>query len=77
MFITSSVNIIECNDFSNMTTENIKDEKISIKVDKDSNLKCARCWHKCESVGKSKTHKEICKRCIENIEGNGEKRVFA
>ena len=77
MFITSNAVIKECDDFSNMTIENIKDEKLSVKVNKDSNPKCARCWHKCESIGESKEHKEICKRCIENIEGNGEKRVFA
>jgi len=42
-----------------------------------SNEKCARCWHRCVDVGGDKKHPELCGRCIENIDGRGEKRQFA
>lgn len=39
--------------------------------------KCVRCWHHREEVGSHADHPELCGRCIENIEGGGEQRVFA
>ncbi|MEE9303447.1 MAG: isoleucine--tRNA ligase [Thiotrichaceae bacterium] len=39
--------------------------------------KCVRCWHHRENVGLNKKHPELCNRCIENVEGNGEVRLYA
>ncbi len=39
--------------------------------------KCARCWHRCEDVGKHPEHADICGRCISNISGEGEVREHA
>lgn len=39
--------------------------------------KCVRCWHVREDVGQHSEHPELCGRCIENIEGNGEIRTYA
>lgn len=39
--------------------------------------KCERCWHRREEVGKNATHPGLCARCIENVEGHGEKRLYA
>lgn len=39
--------------------------------------KCARCWHHRADVGSDKRHPDICARCVENIEGEGEVRRFA
>jgi isoleucyl-tRNA synthetase len=39
--------------------------------------KCARCWHHREDVGKHAGHAELCGRCIENIDGDGEQRRYA
>ncbi|MGA9422635.1 MAG: isoleucine--tRNA ligase, partial [Rhodanobacteraceae bacterium] len=36
--------------------------------------KCVRCWHYRPDVGTHADHPEICGRCIENIEGEGENR---
>ena len=52
-------------------------EKISILVDKSSHQKCTRCWHLREDVGSSEKHPELCGRCIDNVEGNGESRHYA
>ncbi len=63
LFICSETNIIENNNF-----------KITVKS--LSNQKCTRCWHRHESVGTSKKHPDLCNRCIENVDGEGEKRSF-
>ena len=47
--------------------------KFTVKVSKSLNSKCERCWHLNETVGKDDKHPSICKRCIDNISGSGEK----
>ncbi|MBU0745098.1 MAG: isoleucine--tRNA ligase [Gammaproteobacteria bacterium] len=39
--------------------------------------KCSRCWHYCEDVGSNQEHPELCGRCVENLEGAGEIRLYA
>jgi isoleucyl-tRNA synthetase len=39
--------------------------------------KCARCWHRRETVGSNAEHVELCDRCVENLLGEGEVRQFA
>jgi isoleucyl-tRNA synthetase len=39
--------------------------------------KCERCWHRSQSVGQSTVHPTLCGRCIENIDGDGERRQYA
>jgi isoleucyl-tRNA synthetase len=39
--------------------------------------KCVRCWHRREDVGSDPGHPELCGRCVENVEGDGERRRFA
>ena len=39
--------------------------------------KCVRCWHHRESVAQHDKHPELCSRCVENVEGEGETRRFA
>jgi len=46
-------------------------------VIKSSHQKCVRCWHHREEIGENEEHKDLCGRCIENVEGEGETRVFA
>jgi len=50
---------------------------LAIRVKKSSYEKCVRCWHHREEIGKNDLHKELCGRCIENVAGKGEIRVFA
>ena len=63
LFISSEANVNEGKSFK-------------IKVSSSKNTKCVRCWHRCSSVGSSKEHPELCNRCIENIDNNGEQRSF-
>ncbi len=39
--------------------------------------KCERCWHYRADVGQHANHKDLCGRCIDNVEGAGEERYFA
>jgi isoleucyl-tRNA synthetase len=39
--------------------------------------KCPRCWHHRADVGANADHPELCGRCVQNIEGDGEVRRFA
>jgi isoleucyl-tRNA synthetase len=38
--------------------------------------KCVRCWHHRADVGKNPDHPEICLRCVENVVGEGEERLW-
>ncbi len=50
---------------------------VFVEVKASEHEKCTRCWHHREDVGVSETHPEICGRCIENVDGQGEARLFA
>ena len=39
--------------------------------------KCERCWHYVEDVGTDPAHPTICGRCVSNLYGAGETRMFA
>ena len=41
------------------------------------NSKCPRCWHHRADVGSSTAHPELCGRCVDNVDGDGEVRRFA
>lgn len=55
----------------------IGEDELWIIVKASLNAKCARCWHRRADVGKDASHPEICLRCVENINGQGETRQFA
>lgn len=38
--------------------------------------KCVRCWHRRSDVGSVPEHPNLCPRCVENVTGQGETRVF-
>ena len=50
---------------------------LKISVSPVSVEKCVRCWHRRPEVGSITTHPELCARCVENIEGDGEPRDHA
>ena len=39
--------------------------------------KCERCWHRRPDVGANPAHPTLCGRCIDHIDGEGERREFA
>lgn len=52
-------------------------EGLWLQVTASEQAKCVRCWHRREDVGSNQQHPELCGRCIENVEGAGEKRQYA
>jgi len=55
--------------------ENIKNVWLSVTASNAE--KCVRCWHQREDVGINKDHPELCGRCVDNVAGNGEARLYA
>ena len=52
-------------------------ESIKLLAAASEHVKCVRCWHHREDVGSHDDHPELCSRCIENVDGDGEPRSFA
>jgi len=52
-------------------------ENIWILVNASKHAKCIRCWHHREDVGSHNKHPELCGRCIENVDAEGETRRYA
>ena len=38
--------------------------------------KCVRCWHRRSDVGCNSEHPGLCGRCVNNVAGSGETRVY-
>ncbi|MDO9163208.1 MAG: isoleucine--tRNA ligase [Methylococcaceae bacterium] len=52
-------------------------EGVKVKIIVSEHAKCVRCWHQRPDVGTHEDHPELCGRCIDNIEGDGEQRHYA
>ena len=50
---------------------------LKLRIKSSQYEKCERCWHHSETVGHSTEHPTLCSRCIQNIDGAGEKRLYA
>ncbi|WP_419603751.1 isoleucine--tRNA ligase [Thiolapillus sp.] len=49
---------------------------LAIEAVASKHPKCVRCWHHREEVGSHPDHPELCGRCVENVEGEGEVRHY-
>ena len=52
-------------------------DEMWVTVAPSEHAKCVRCWHHREDVGTDNAHPDLCGRCVENVEGNGETRRYA
>jgi isoleucyl-tRNA synthetase len=52
-------------------------EGLKVLVSPSESEKCVRCWHHRPDVGSNATHPELCQRCVSNIDGDGEERLYA
>ena len=75
VLITSSANVRPLADANNALETDV--EGLLLSIVKTDHAKCDRCWHHCEDIGSHEGHEDICGRCVENIEGGGEKRNYA
>jgi isoleucyl-tRNA synthetase len=55
----------------------LRGDALVIEVTPSPNPKCARCWHWRSDVGADPAHPALCARCVANLFGGGEVRVFA
>ena len=62
---------------SDVRVEKNADAETKIDIIVSTHQKCARCWQRRADVGIDKKHDTICARCIENVDGEGETRLFA
>jgi isoleucyl-tRNA synthetase len=50
---------------------------LKVLVQASTAPKCTRCWHHREDVGAHSAHPELCGRCVDNVDGPGEARLYA
>ena len=50
---------------------------LQLQITEVADTKCERCWHRSPDVGKSEVHPVLCNRCVDNIDGDGERRQYA
>ncbi len=76
VFITSKVHIKDYADKIDSAICN-QELQIAVAVVASDAEKCARCWHRLDSVGLDTEHPELCARCVDNISGRDEQRLYA
>lgn len=74
LFISSDVHLAPVAE--PMETAEIDGDSLKVAVRPSEHAKCVRCWHHRDSVGSDDRHPELCGRCVDNIEGPGETRVW-
>lgn len=52
-------------------------DELRIDVKASTHSKCVRCWHRRSDIGINPEHAELCQRCVDNVAGQGETRLFA
>jgi len=80
VFLTSYA-LLVCVDEQSTLPDNVQSAEnvanVWIQAVASSHEKCARCWHHREDVGSNAQHPTLCQRCIDNIDGDGEERLYA
>ncbi|NNE63963.1 MAG: isoleucine--tRNA ligase, partial [Gammaproteobacteria bacterium] len=77
VLITSEVKIALLQDTDSEQAIKLVNGTIAIEASASEHAKCVRCWHHRAEVGQNDSHPELCGRCIENIDGDGETRLYA
>ncbi len=76
ILMTSSVDIQA---WEKRTEDALINEELGLAVSVKASTaeKCSRCWHRLDDVGHNLEHPSLCSRCIDNITGHDEQRLFA
>lgn len=78
VLITSEASVLPLKDKpQQLDTLEIDDQQLAIVASAAQGKKCVRCWHHRTDVGDSVDHPELCGRCIANVDGSGEIRLYA
>ncbi|WP_028117993.1 isoleucine--tRNA ligase [Ferrimonas senticii] len=73
--ITSNVTVKPLSEAGDVKATDI--DGLMIGLTPTAAAKCERCWHHREDVGSHAGHETICGRCVSNVDGDGEARVYA
>ncbi len=76
IFITSNASVM-ADQFAPDDALQTELEGVKLKVIVSEHKKCVRCWHQRYDVGEHLEHPELCGRCVENVAGSGEHRLYA
>ena len=52
-------------------------QRLRVEAGRSAEPKCVRCWHLRADVGADPAHPELCGRCVDNVDGDGEQRRYA
>ncbi|MCP4431664.1 MAG: isoleucine--tRNA ligase [Gammaproteobacteria bacterium] len=77
VLITSEARLSPLDDANKEAVKLANGASIIIEANVSEHAKCVRCWHHRPEVGENDTHPELCGRCIDNVDGEGEKRLYA
>ena len=77
VFISSQSSVKPFAEKPSDVTYSDEDSQVAVVVKPATGEKCIRCWHIREDIGINPAHPEICGRCAENVEGQGEVRHYA
>ena len=77
VLITSEVKLALLQDTNSAQAIKLANGTIAIEASPSEHAKCVRCWHHRVEVGQNDSHPQLCGRCIDNIDGDGEKRLYA
>jgi isoleucyl-tRNA synthetase len=75
--ITSEVRLAPLSDAPEISVVDPECPGLAVMVTAAEAIKCERCWHHRNDVGTIEAHRSLCSRCVENIDGAGEKRTYA
>ncbi len=75
LLITSNVTVLQIEERGSDAADS-ELAGLAIKVIPATDARCDRCWHQVPSVGQHTAHPELCDRCVDNVDGDGEYRQF-
>jgi isoleucyl-tRNA synthetase len=76
VLITSKATVTQV-DAAPVGAQTTEVEGLWVEISPSAGQKCVRCWHHREDVGSHAEHEELCGRCIDNVDGQGETRLYA
>ncbi len=76
LLITSHADVVETETAPDPAVKSSQDG-VWIEVVPSGDPKCVRCYQMRGDVGADARHPELCARCVVNVEGPGEERLFA
>lgn len=77
VLLTSKAEVLPLEHEGANSAEATELDGLKVRIAKTEQPKCERCWHHRADVGGHADHPDLCQRCVDNIDGDGEVRRFA